>query len=322
MPHPDGDIFVVVDKPYYLGGEMVTGRVDIVVRRMIPSARSACLQWKGFERALIQNTIQRQNPAGGPPIREKKSYLDEKTFFKQQLVLFSFGGAGLAPGNHTFPFQYQLPVDLPGVFYDERRELDGDWIKGAIVYKVKAWLDMPGKDIKTHQKIVVSEAVTKQIHPLHEENRKSFLFAKGELSMKVDIQKNVFIPGEPIPVAVHVSNTSSKKVEHLKVKLMREVTVRAQGHEKKHVAEVHRKVFPGVDKHETKDQVLLFELAPNIFPSTEGRLVQCRYHLDVECDVAMAIDLEVHPKVTVALLPAMGVPVLIYQNYPSRGWQG
>jgi len=321
MPHPDGDIFVVLDKPYYLGGELVSGRVDLVVRRLIPTARNAWLQWKGFERALIQNTIQRANPQGGPPIREKKSYVEEKTFFKQSLVLFSFGGAGLAPGNHTFPFQYQLPADLPGVFYDERREFDGDWIKGAIVYKVKAWLDIPGKDIKTHQKIVVSEAVTRQIHPLHEENRKTFLFAKGELAMKVDIIKNVFIPGEPIPISVQVNNTSSKKVEQLKIKLMREVTIRAQGFQKQNVSEVHRKVFPGVDKNQAKDQVLTFELAPNIYPSTEGRLVQCRYHLDVECDVAMAIDLEVHPPITVALLPAMGVPVLIYQNYPSRGWQ-
>lgn len=39
---------------------------------------------------------------------------------------------------------------------------------------------MPGKDIKTHEKIIISEAVTKAVVPIHEENKKSFLLARGK----------------------------------------------------------------------------------------------------------------------------------------------
>jgi hypothetical protein len=53
--------------------------------------------------------------------------------------------------------------------------------------------------------------------------------------------------------------------------------------------------------------------------ATQGRLVECNYHLDIECDIAMAIDLEVHPKITVALLPAPGQPIYIFQNYGVKG---
>jgi hypothetical protein len=38
---------------------------------------------------------------------------------------------------------------------------------------------MKGKDIKKDCKIIISEAVTKTIHPVHEDAKKSFMFAKG-----------------------------------------------------------------------------------------------------------------------------------------------
>lgn len=41
------------------------------------------------------------------------------------------------PGMYQFPIQFQLPPGLPGVFFDKRRESDGDDIKAAIMYKVK-----------------------------------------------------------------------------------------------------------------------------------------------------------------------------------------
>ena len=66
--------------------------------------------------------------------------------------------------------------------------------------------------------------------------------------------------------------------------------------------------------------MLDFVLSPQMFPTTESNLIQCQYHLDVEMDVKMAADLEVHPKIVLALMPVPGQPVFnIFANYHS-GW--
>jgi hypothetical protein len=90
---------------------------------------------------------------------------DEREFFKTTLTLNKFHGDGIPPGyslpplsllssflslllspltspssfpnsfsyrKYSFPFTFQLPQDLPSVFYDERRELDGAKIRAAI----------------------------------------------------------------------------------------------------------------------------------------------------------------------------------------------
>ena len=65
-------------------------------------------------------------------------------FFKQDIILQQFNGGVITPGAYSLPFQYQLPAQLPGVFYDQRKEMDGDKVKGAIMYKVKVCLDIKG----------------------------------------------------------------------------------------------------------------------------------------------------------------------------------
>jgi len=315
-----GKILIVLDKPYYMSGEMVSGRVDLDISRPTQAA-GLMLKWKGFERTLVEITITIPGANGQPPEQRRDRYKDNNEFFHTPpFMVFNFGGAGVAPGRYSYPFNFQLPQGIPGVFHYERTEFNGDRVKAAVVYKVKCWLDMPGKDIKRTEKIVISEAVTKQIVPIHEENKKSFLFAKGELKLRVDVAKNVFIPGEPIPIAVSVHNESSKKVEALKVKLMRAVDVRAKIIHRNRIDEVSRIKYEGVLAHSNTDQVLQFQIDQEVYPSTNGKLVHCKYHLDIECDVAMAFDLEVHPPVVIALLPALGQPVWIYQNYGPRGW--
>jgi len=308
-----------MEKPYYLSGEVAVGRVDLEVFTPINGANSLMIKWKGFERTFVQDTIVRQDQ-NGTQRRETRNIRDQKDFFKTALVLFSFQGRVVLPGKFSFPFSFQLPINLPSVFHYDYRELDGDLVRGAIVYKVKCWLDMPGRDIKVTEKMIISEAFTKTVVPVFTENKKSFLFARGNLKMEALIEKNVFIPGETVPIKVKVVNESSKKVEHLKAKLMRIIYVRAREMIKERKEEVSRMVFDGVHEKATKETVLTFQIAPEAFPTTNGDLVRCKYHLDIECDVAMAIDLEVHPAITVALLPAVGQPVFLYQNYAPRTW--
>jgi len=301
-----GIILLFLDKQFYIGGEQVTGRVELDLFEACP-ANGLLIKWKGFEKTMIERTVD----------NDTIIYREEETFFKQIMVLAKIDGREMMPGRYDFPFQFILPSSLPGIFWDERVEWDGDHIRAAIVYKVKVWLDMPGKEIKVHEHINVLEQMIAVPEPIHVHKEKSFLLSKSSKKMKitVDIDKNIFFPGEIIQVHVNVENESNKEVQKLKVKLKREVTVRADGVTAHHTNEMNRQEYEGLHKRSSKTVVLPFQLDMNAYPSTHGKLVTCKYHLDVECDVPRFPDLEVHPAITLAMLPQVGQPMTLYNTY-------
>lgn len=245
--------------------------------------------------------------AQGNPQSRQDTYKDKKEFFKQEFILQQFAGGIIAPGSYTLPFQYQLPVDLPGVFYDDWKEHDGDKIKGAIMYTAKACLDVKGHDLEDKEFLIINSAFTKVPQAISAKTEKKFLFGgSGKLKMECHLAKNVFLPGETVFVKLIIDNESKKDVRRSKIKLMRHVKVKAQGRQKDSVRELQRKVFPGV-KAKSKIEIMMdLTLAPNTFPSSDGKLVDCQYHIDIECDVALASDPELHPKIVICLLPLAG----------------
>jgi len=179
--HPAGTINFSCDKPYYLGGEFVNGNVDINLVQIVPNVQAVCLKLKGFERTRIEQL--RSEKRGEQMVWVTDIFKDEKIFFNQTVILYKIGN-NMMPGKYTFPFSYQLPPNLPGVFNDQRKD-----VRGAIVYKLKVFLDMPGKDLKYGQAIIVAEPVMRQIVPIKDHQEKGFIFASGQLKMDVMMEK-------------------------------------------------------------------------------------------------------------------------------------
>jgi len=308
-----GHLKIHFDKPYYLSGEVVTGRVSMTIEK--PGIRGSDMKLilKGFEKTYMENTIQ------GEDTTTVQVFKDDKTFFKETLNLADFKSYPEIPvGSWDYPFRFQLPADLPSVYARDLKEADGDDVKAAIVYKAKAYIDMPGSDIKEKTYFVVSEPVTKEIKEIKEENHKSFTFSRGKLYLTVKIEKNVFIPGEAFKVHVSVNNESGKNVDFIKIKLQEDLKVKADSFKKAYNRELYREKFDGVDSKKKKDFVLDFHIKPEIQPSTHGHLITCDYHLDIECDVPWAGDLEVHPKIVIALLPS--APSFVYVSPYQGTW--
>lgn len=251
--------------------------------------------------------------------RKTKRFKQEKTFFKQENVLYMIG-ALLPPGHYSYPFNFQLPGGLPGIFFDERREWDNDKVKGAIIYKAKVFLDVPGKDLKKSEKIVISEALCRTPQALHDHKEKGFMFAKGKLRMDYWLAKNVFSPGEPVQVKLRIENDSSKTVKAIKVKLMRDLKIKSEGYVKHITEEISKDTWAGVPEKSTTENVFNFAINPNVFPTTHGSLVECDYHLDIECDVPMAIDLEHHVPIVLVLMPTAPMPISLYATYTPHAW--
>nr|CAG4712177.1 unnamed protein product [Naegleria fowleri] len=320
-----GSIQLILDKPYYIAGEVVTGNCQLVLTENVIT-KDLTIKWKGMERTkfVIQRTVTRHDPATNTTKTEivYDKYDQEKTFFKTQLCLANFNGGTAMAGSYSFPFQFQLPDNLPGNFNDHRSSF-GNSYRGAIVYKVKSNLDnVYAKDIKDTRYLVIVPRSWTIPQPIKCHNEKSFLFGgSGKLYMDVEILKNVFVPGEVIPIRCIVDNQSKKDVDKLKIKLMKDVTMHAKGQTHTYTEEVNRNIFEGVPKKSKFDKVLNYSLPQQIYPSTQGTIVSCKYHLDVECDVAMAFDLEVHPQIEVIFMPAPGQPVYYYNDMTKGCWK-
>jgi hypothetical protein len=77
----------------------------------------------------------------------------------------------------------------------------------------------------------------------------------------------------------------------------------------------------GVKSRTTNQTELFFDLPATVFPSTNAALISNQYHLDIECDVAMAFDLEVHPKISIALPNGFNSGYNLYTGFEKGCWK-
>ncbi|KAL0487269.1 adcA [Acrasis kona] len=311
-----GKITIHIDRPSYIPGETVTGRAELVLKEEI-SARSMKVKWKGYEWTTA--TVVEEYYSGGKMHVRRRRIYDTRVLYKQTGIAHTYGANAttVSPGTYVYPFQFILPHNIPGSFYH-----DGLGFKGAIIYEIKFRVDMLGIDIKNVAVVQVQEICNKIPEMLHEENDKKFLFGgSGKLFLKVDVDKNIYEPGEHVVVNCSVRNDSLKDVERLKVKLMQDVKVKCQHEDESSVVEIHRMVYPFSVKAKSSFQgELIFEIPTEVLPSCTGIIASNQYHLDVECDVTMAFDLEVHPKITI-VAPRGRTISNLYQDFNKNSWR-
>ncbi|KAL9652034.1 hypothetical protein ABK040_000375 [Willaertia magna] len=339
-------IDITLDKPYFTCGEQATGVCHLKVLSSTPiPANSLIVKWKGYERSNAAIPVSAIGVGHHPhhgiahhhtgisvgvghhhhhhSHTQYQIITDETMFFSQAFTVTLFEGGMIQPGEYHFPIYFQLPNGLPGIFSDHKLGL-GVNCRAAVVYKVKCKLDnnyIPNSKISKRFSIVPNFSTI--MCALDSHNEKDFLFGgSGKLYMDVHINKNVFTPGESVPVQIKVRNDSRKDVAGLKVKLMRDVTMKCHSYSHSYSEEVNRMVFEGVEGKNSAERVLNFKLAENIFPTSEGKLVKCNYHFDVECDVKLALDLEVHLPIHVFYHPSVvNQHISIYDNLEKGAWE-
>jgi len=225
-------------------------------------------------------------------------------------------------GVNTYEFSYSgllnqgdLPsnyaIDLHNKIKKEDK-LKKDNVKAGVVYKASAYVELSGshlkKDtIKTKAHFIISPQVKDEDHlkgePVKESGEKGFALSRGKLKMTAELDSSIFCPGDSFKIKVNIANESGKNVDAVKIKLMRDLKISAGAFYDNYNDEVHRMVFEGVKSKETKNLTLEFEIPSDVPPTTHSKFISNDYHLDIECDVPWAGDLEVHPKIVLALLP-------------------
>jgi hypothetical protein len=260
-----GTVVVDVDKP---------DELDSIAVKLIGKAEA---EWK--------------EEFGAGEDRTEKEYENSVTYFKKKYVLWSKDDSSeLSVGEHTFSFEHQLSEGIPPSFKGEH---------GKVEYEVKAKIHQDGPNPKAKKHITVRERpdlLQQCLEPktFEEAGRVNFLcFNFGSMSMKCDIPRTGYSPGESIPISVYLENLTTKVI-NIEASLKRKDTYTEHevGFHKITRDEVNSLESPPIQPGE----VTTFEgQSLQISPDTPATLRSCKfisveYTLVINADVPMAFD--------------------------------
>lgn len=218
------------------------------------------------------------------------TYQNSVTYFKKKYVLWDKEDSSeLSVGEHTLPFQHHLQQNIPPSFNDH---------SGKVEYEVKAKIHRSGDNPKAKTHLMVREhadLMRQCMEPqsFDEAGRVSFLcFNFGSMSMKCNVPRTGFSPGDAIPISVYLENLTTKNI-NICASLKRKDTFTADnGHRKTVGNEVTFLESPQIQAGE----VTMFEgQSLQISPGVPATIKSCsfisvEYTLVINADVPLAFD--------------------------------
>lgn len=282
-------MYVYTEKYNYFCGDVVRGNINL--NCVAPfNCHGIHMTILGEEQThwIEHRTRTRTNSQGQ---QETESYTVPfdgfNTFFKVKVMVFNFGGH-VQPGQYSFPFMFQIPMGLPGVFEGSSNQ----HTRGSISYCIHGECEVGGMfnpNIRHSQNFVINELLQQNVSPISYHQMANVNLCccinRGQAHLSVHVSKNCFAPGELAQVVCEARNESTESFSYIRVKLVRTMTLWAQHHVHNSVDIVSENDYPGVGANTVHTGAgalqLPLQLAPNIYPSVRGKIVQCSYHVDV-----------------------------------------
>ncbi|XP_003490327.1 arrestin domain-containing protein 17 isoform X1 [Bombus impatiens] len=320
------DFRIIYDNPWgtYYPGQTVSGNI-IVVLNSTKKIRGICVKIKGVANTCWTTDKQDMDERGQyrdgtQTVTAHEEYFDTKYY----LVGSASGGEiEIQGGEHKFPFQCILPMNLPSSF-------ESDF--GHVRYTVKATLDRPWKfdqEVKSPFTVVSPFDLNQEVRSSEKvqvEMSKTFCcLCCGTPSLTVNYSLPVrgYVPGQTMPIKVNVENLSGITVETIKLILCKIVTFRATTPttdtktEEIVIAEVSKGPVEG---HGTAD----YEQKLDIPPLPPSNLTNCGIiDLEYNLKVVACISEWYHRNLTQNTLIFVGtVPLINYQTPSAPSAEG
>jgi len=313
---PANRIWVTLNQPSYVGGDMVSGTVEMDC--VVPFfAKGVILKVKGFERVWwqYQTTEYEGEGQNRRAVTHTHEHKQNKEFFKQTIVVYPHQGT-VAPGHYSFPFLYQLPVNLPGTYFEEGgHHHAGTGYHAKVLYKVKASVDVTFRhNLHSTVRLVVNEKFDQLLQPSYGENSKTFLTSSGFLNIRAWLDKNAYVPGETVLAKLKANNTSVKPTRRIRIKVHHNLELRAHGHSKYISRTEFEQEYPGFEPCFYGIKWMPFFIPVGLIrpSSLLGHHVHSSYVFEIECDIPGATDLSV--KLPVRIL----APQFLYSTTPPQ----
>lgn len=294
---------------YYVGGDIVYGKIHLNCLEPFACQR-ILLKVKGKESVDFLDTVVVRNRHNNQTTVKIERFKDEKVFFDQTLVPYTTPGS-IPPGQYEYPFEYQLPNDLPGCLKIEGgSNLDASKYKAKVEYKLIATIDVICKsDLRSKVKLVINEKYNDALKPASGHDSKKFLTG-GKLRCDLELNKNAYFAGENVLARLIANSNSTKETRKLKCIVSHTIELSAHGHTKRLKFIESRADRSGFEPCFYGVKYLQFPIPYNIPPTVNSPHISSEYKIVVTCDIPNAIDLDV--KVPILIL----APQFLYSTTP------
>ncbi|XXQ39464.1 Arrestin C-terminal-like domain-containing protein [Plasmodiophora brassicae] len=230
----------------------------------------------------------------------------------------------LQPGHYLFPFEFELPRNVPGSFADDRAPThpdisDAGQYRARVSYAMTAEMvvrpDNPDDDyavIRATCDLIVKGRPLASIATVKRDCNAAIrtwcCLNKGSVFLRVRFAQKAYQSGTTADLIVEFNNSSTVDVEHIKVELYRSLQMHGTTARYCRIDRVRVQVADGVQAGDDRmgDNALRIPLSLTdddgkpLTPTTLGRVVVCRYWIEVFVPVPCGSgDIEARLPVTV-----------------------
>ena len=214
------------------------------------------------------------------------------TLFKVEFMLLA--GGYLTPGQYTVPFNFLLPMGLPGSFY-----LEESGFECGVEYGVKAHVRVPGllkSDLRSVYAFQVSQSppnFSRSITASANSDIDVFCcFNRGNAQLSFRCTRDTFFSGESVNLVASATNNSTADLKRLTVKLRRYLYLKADsGHSKKFEVTISEMIYPGIPRNSALHEIPMSLNIPLDAPQQcFGAKIRCLYSVRLSGKVRCGTD--------------------------------
>lgn len=214
----------------------------------------------------------------------------------------------LQAGNHVFPFQFILPLNLPGSFEGKSSCYVRYWLKATIDRPWK--FDPEYKMLLTVGSVLDLNTLPNAAAPAQSTDSKTVCCCCCEtapLTATFRIDKTGYVPGESISCNAEIQEGTGRGVHSSKIKLVMLTTYRTHGGSKKReTREIaclqHGSISPGGSDVWSGERIQVPPLPPSYLPHCN--IIEIEYYVELAVDVLdTPFDLKLPLSVIIGSIP-------------------
>lgn len=227
-----------LDDKKFIAGSLVTGRVYLSVKQEV-HALGLYLLLQGEECSQIAHDEQDHSHSSGRDYSITHREIDRasSSLVHMNVALSSFPSAKLMPGQYEYPFQWELPSNLPGTMYCAKGDSHCE-----IRYRMTAYLRRSESFGEPEHTATQAVCIIAQPKPLQHSTGlvvdpevvriKNCCFDSGQVTLGWDVDKTVVSPDSILKIGIYGRNESSVQVDCLRARLVETITWQAHGRRK------------------------------------------------------------------------------------------
>jgi len=296
---------------------VIKGKLNIVADKSI-KARNVQVWIEGKEHAVVtrdETVIHHDDEHGDTTSTEVHVYSQTRMIVEGGLDLWTPENQKIdGPCEKQCPFEFSLPPDaLPTLEmpfeYDVPKSLASKGITrsipknlgGTINYKIRAKIDKPFA-------FDPNDEIAVRVHPVSENVETGKLSSKiastsGKTELNVQIDKDVFMPGENITGNIELRTHPKEKVRGVSALLGFCYSCTAQRETDTYLQVIDQVSFLADPAVEYFTQPFSFATPPNVPCSIAGQLVKIEWFVDVKVDLPLKADM--HLRFPLRAIPTM-----------------